>query len=804
MAFIFRYTILLLLTLFFQNVFTQETEVKNIETNEYVRFVNIYSANKKVSTVSSESGVFDLSIFKDIDTIVFSAINYNTFKTSFDKIKKNNNVVYLKPTSYQLGQVVISANRWDQNSSVVPNQIRSIKKKDLNLLNPQTSADAIGIKNGVYIQKSQQGGGSPMIRGFSSNRLLYAVDGVRMNNAIFRSGNLHNVISLDAFANESIEVLFGPNSVIYGSDAIGGVMSFSTLKPFFSDDSIKVLSANYYGRYSTANNEVTNHIDINLANKKWSSLSSVSFSNFQSMKMGKNGPEEYKNTIFSTRYNGEDVVATAKNPLKQYSSGFSQLNLMQKFGFKLNSKTNITYAFHFSESSDIPRYDRQIQTSDNKPIFAEWYYGPQKWVMHHLNFHLKNKTTFYDEVQTNIAIQQFVESRHSRRFGDNIKSNKTENVDAFSANIDFLKTIKNQHKISYGIEAIHNNVSSEGTSANIKTLERENTVSRYPDSKWNSFALYVTNNYSLSEKTNLVGGLRLNQFDLMSNFDTSLFPYPTTKATLSNKSITGSFGLVYRPTNTFKLNLLVGTGFRAPNVDDIGKVFDSEPGSIVVPNNNLKAEYAYNYEISLSKKLKNSLAIEIALFFTQLDNAMVRRNATFNNLDSINYEGVLSQVQQVQNAAKAYVYGLEASFEYLLLKSVKLSSQISFQKGEEELNDGSKSPSRHVAPLFGKTSISFIKNLYSIIVYADYSGEVSNSNLNINEQGKEHLYAQDKKGLPYSPAWYTLNLKSNFKVSSRFLLGVGIENITSQRYRTYSSGLAAPGRNFIFSLKANI
>ena len=127
----------------------------------------------------------------------------------------------------RLQEIVISGNRWCQEIDVIPTKITRLNLEQTNAYNPQTAADMLGLSGEVFIQKSQYGGGSPMIRGFSTNRLLYSVDGVRMNSAIFRSGNLQNVISLDPFAIRETEILFGPGAVSYGSDAIGGVMLFS-------------------------------------------------------------------------------------------------------------------------------------------------------------------------------------------------------------------------------------------------------------------------------------------------------------------------------------------------------------------------------------------------------------------------------------------------------------------------------------------------------------------------------------------------------------------------------------------------
>src|SRR5690606_14493688 len=135
-----------------------------------------------------------------------------------------------------LEQVVVSASRWEEDKREVSSRIVTLSQREISLYQPQTAADLLGNSGEVFIQKSQQGGGSPMIRGFATNRLLYSVDGVRMNSAIFRSGNLQNVINLDPFAVDRLEILFGPGSVMYGSDALGGVMHFSTLRPRLSGD----------------------------------------------------------------------------------------------------------------------------------------------------------------------------------------------------------------------------------------------------------------------------------------------------------------------------------------------------------------------------------------------------------------------------------------------------------------------------------------------------------------------------------------------------------------------------------------
>jgi len=161
------------------------------------------------------------------------------------------------PDTLDLREVVISTARWKQTAEHVPAQVAVIAPKHVAQFQPQTAADLLGISGKVFIQKSQQGGGSPMIRGFATNRLIYSVDGVRMNTAIFRAGNIQNVINLDPFAMERTEVVFGPASVMYGSDAIGGVMSFTTWTPEVGTQPLK---GSAQVRYSSANREQTDRM----------------------------------------------------------------------------------------------------------------------------------------------------------------------------------------------------------------------------------------------------------------------------------------------------------------------------------------------------------------------------------------------------------------------------------------------------------------------------------------------------------------------------------------------------------------
>lgn len=780
---------------------SQTIVVRNIENNEPLELVTIVSDNPKAFASTNKEGKAEIKDFEGSKKIKFSLLGFASKILSYDEIDKLNFVVNLEIENLRLNEVVISATRWKQDIDQVSEKIITITAKEVAIQNPQTTADLLNLSGKVFIQKSQQGGGSPMIRGFATNRLLYVVDGIRMNNAIFRSGNLQNIISIDPFSINNTEVLFGSNSVIYGSDAIGGILSFETLQPQLSltDDVVVNGKADY--RYSSANYENTGHLDINVGWKNISFVTSFSSFNFGDLKMGSHGPKDYLRPFFVKRKNGADIVVINDDPLIQKPSGYSQINLMEKILFAPNRNLEIIYGFHLSETSSYSRYDRHIRYKNGLPRYGEWNYGPQKWMMNSLTVNYLNGNNIFDEMVLRTAWQKFEESRISRNINSVNRETRIENVDAYSLNFDFMKQINFNNKLFYGAELVYNNVKSIGIDKDISTNAKNVGPSRYPKSKWGSYAFYLSDQFNTSDKLKMNFGVRLNYFMLSSEFDTTFYKFPFTKAEIFNHSITGSIGLIYKAEPDLIISSNLSTAFRSPNVDDIGKIFDSAPGIIVVPNPKLEAETAYNFDFSVAKYFGNTLKIDITFFYTILKDALIRRDFQLNGLDSIMYDGELSRIQAIQNAAKANVYGVQAGLELKFPYGFGFTTDLNYQRGTEELDKGSISPSRHAPPIFGLSKISYTHNKISIQLYAHYSGGKKYSEMPEEEKAKTEIYAIDKNGNPYSPAWYTVNLKANYTLSEKFSIGAGIENITDQRYKTYSSGIAAAGRNFVCSVK---
>jgi hemoglobin/transferrin/lactoferrin receptor protein len=789
---------------------TQTINITDIETGEPIATAELSSISPKITAITNELGQADISAFSTSDKILIKHTFYKSVQLSYAQLRMLKFKVELFRNIHTMSEVSVSTQRRKQKTIDTPNRVASIDMKEAAFQNPQTAADLLGTSGYAFIQKSQMGGGSPMLRGMATNRVLLVVDGVRMNNAIFRSGNLQNVISLDANAMESTDILFGPGSVMFGSDAIGGVMSFGTLTPKFSTSENKkpTIDGSALARYSTANNEKTGHLDLSIGFKKIAFTTSFTSANYGDLRSGsvKGVPYFYRNAYVVSSEN-EDFMVTNNDSTLQLGSKYSQINFMQKVRYKPNQYLDIDYAFHYSETSRFNRYDRLyiMRTSGqykDKLRWAEWYYGPQKWQMHRLGVQFSKKNKAFDTLRMIAAYQLFEESRYDREFMKRELNMQKENVNAYSINLDADKTVTEKLTLYYGAEFVHNTIYSIASVTNIDTDSLSLAVTRYPDgSTWQSKGVYLTGNYRLNKKWLITAGIRYNHFEIKADFDTTFFPFPFTKTKMSSGSAIGSSGLVFTPYQNWQIYLNAANGFRAPNVDDMGKVFESVPGYLVVPNPALKPEKAYNLELGTVKSFGSFLTVDATVYRTWLTDAMVRKESTLNGDTTILFMGDTSRIQSLQNVTKINVIGVQAGIE-LYYKGFGLRSNISFQDGKEQTPDSLVFyPLRHAAPTFGSTHLTYeYRNKLKADFYVIYNAKMDFDDLALTERVNAS-YARDEANRAYVSGWYTLNFKLAYTPSPFITLSAGVENIADIMYRPYSSGINAPGRNFITSIR---
>ncbi|MEP1033247.1 TonB-dependent receptor [Ekhidna sp.] len=780
--------------------YSQNALIVDEATGKPVVDVFIYHENKEDVTYTNEKGIADISTFPK--GLIF--FQHPSFHQQSIAYLGNDLKVSLKEKIMSFNEVVISANKWEQEEESVSQKIMTVNKKTIQFQNPQTSADLLANTGQVFVQKSQLGGGSPKIRGFAANSVLLVVDGVRMNNAIFRSGNLQNVINIDPNALESSEVIFGPGSVIYGSDALGGVMDFHTIEPKWSSDDITDISANGLARYGTAANERTGHIDVSVAQEKFTFFHSSSYTKFGDLRAGGRRTGDYEGEFerkfYVQRIDGQDQLIRNEDVNVQKFSGYDLFNTISKVKYRLGPDSEVSYGFYFSTTSDIPRYDNLSETlgpNTDSLSAAEWYYGPQKWQMHNLKFSIYESNALFDQARVTLAYQKFEESRNDRDFADDRLRTRSEFVDMYSVSIDFDKDYSRSN-LYYGIDFYYNDVKSEGYRRNLETNEITETSSRYPNggSDFKSFAVYGSYVYQLSDEVTINSGLRFNTIGLnATTTDAQALSTNSAELDLQNSALNGSLGLAINLNTNNKISYNISTGFRSPNVDDVGKVFDVG-NSIVVPNPELNPEYSVSNEIAYQRKTDRAL-FKVVAFHSRLFDAIVDGPFMLDGNSTATIDGETLEVFSKVNAGDAEIYGGSLIVTAEIADNWAFSKMISYTGGKDITND---EPLRHTTPIFGKATLTYQHKKLRSEFYIDYNGERSREDIPSSEiDRKPYLYTASG-----SPAWYTLNLKSSYQVNEYINVNAGVENILDKHYRPYSSGISAPGRNFIVAVRASI
>lgn len=788
------------------NAMAQNITIRDNTTREPVYNVSIRDKNNVIA-ITDLKGIANVGKLDRSDSLWIYNPAYSAKKIMFTG---ENMSIDLQAKLFQLDEVIFSANRKEEKKIDVPYTIEVIKQKDIEFGNQPTTGEVMQNTGAVFVQKSQMGGSSPVLRGFEASRVLMVVDGVRMNNAIYRAGHLQDIITIDANMLDRVEVIFGPSSTIYGSDALGGVMHFYTKNAQFSQNDKMLVKVNSMARYATVNKETTGHLDFNLGWKKFASLTNITFTKFDDLMSGSTKLTGYykgwDRQYYSQRFGDRDSMVANSNDNLQVGTGYDQLDIMQRFNIKTGEHLMHNINFQMSQSSDVPRYDRLSEIAAGKLRYAEWKYGPQKRLLGAYTLNFDGKTTISDNIKVILAYQKIEQDRIQRRFQNSNRISQMEDVAVLSANVDVYKNIKEKHELRYGIEVTSNDVQSTANNLNIVTNSVSPAVTRYADggSKMSSGAIYLSHAWEVSEKFVITDGLRITGSKLTSTFnDTTFYKFPFKTVDQKSEAVTGSLGFTWKENENYKVSFLVNTGFRTPNIDDMTKVFGSAGTILVVPNPEIKPEYATNFELGISKIFEKRYKFDITGFYTVIEDALVQRDFKFNGQDSALFNGIKSKVQAMQNADRAYIYGFTAGVQFDFNDNISFKSIINYTYGRYiDSQKDTVVPLDHIPPVFGQTSIVYKAKNTDAEFFVRYNGKKSTADYSASGEDNAVYSADPVKG--YMPAWFTLNVRAGYNFTKNIRLNVACENLTDNRYRVFASGINAPGRNFIISLRYKI
>jgi hemoglobin/transferrin/lactoferrin receptor protein len=707
-----------------------------------------------------------------------------------------------------MDEVLISSQRLGETRLNSTRQIEVITTKQIEIAQQGTMAEVLSQSGQVMMQKSQMGGGSPVIRGFEASRVLTVVDGVRMNNATYRAGHLQDIITLDQFMLERVEIFFGSGSTLYGSDALGGVLYMKSRDPKFRNRKFGFASANANLRNMGASQSKIANLNFELSGSKVAFLFNATRSDFGDLRMGAQRNFSDIDTFgyrryYADRINGRDTQLLNADPFVQKGSGYSQNDFFTKLMVKTGAYTH-SLNVQLSLCEVIPRYDRMTETGSNGLSYSTWEYAPQNrtFVSYTLLFPNLGKWK-HRIILSNQGTQV---GRVTRNFKSANERTQEDKVNMSAINYDVSYSVNNKFKVGGGAEIVSNTVSSKATNLNVNTntiTDIKNT--RYADGGANTLSAGVFANGIYTVRPNdliVEGGFRVAYYSLEANYtEQNFLKLPYSKAEVSNIAPVFNLGL----TKNMGLKGLffkasVATGFRNPNVDDMTKLFESVSGTkLVIPNKDLKPERTSTLDLAISYTGESS-RFEAGTYYTKIDQLLIDQRAVYNGSDSFLFDGRMTPVFQMVNTAGGYVTGAWFAAKFRLVSHLFADFNYTTTYGRYRATEKSMwAPLDHVAPDHGRAGLRWASSEWQMEAFMLFNGWKRAKDYSPSGEDNAQYSAGGK-----TPSWETYNVRALWTVNKYLSLGFGVENILDLRYRVFASGISSPGRNIVFSLKASI
>lgn len=759
-----RVPLFFLLIILVRSVIAQEIIVLDNISNSPIENVNFIAENTGKST--NKSGIVNISVFKESDTVSISHLSYHTIKllaTDIPAVVHLSLKTKLLPTVDFLSQKVATLN---------PQIVGEIKSKE-KLLLPKSTTEILEGSLGITVQESQSGGGSPNFRGMEANRLLLVVDGIPLNNTIYRSGHLQATSTINPFFIETVQLLSAPASVAYGNGAMGGALSFHTKNNLDSQKSVQL-----HQQYESASNAVLLNLLSRYHSKKFSFTTGFSVKSIGNLKMGRNRVHGYKNW-------GNEPFIVKEN--EQLSTSYSQADFLHKIISRISQLKTVTFNTQYSTSSDISRFDKLNDEKEGGKKYTDWYYGPQNRFFQSIAWADKKSSFLFDNYTITFAFQNVSESRHHKKTGESLLSNRFENVTIYDFFLDCNKKIFDT-ELLYGVGGRWQKVNSTACFSENKSTFFN--LSRYPDggSKVSDYFVYSQLKLPLSKKTLAFLGVRVNHNYLTANWINPSFNFE--ELINENTSFINSVLVSYKANEKTTLKASYYKGFRNPNIDDIGKLFSKNDRDVIVPNSQVNPEYSNNAELGINYQ-SHKLHLNFQVFNTHITNAISRAYGSLNGVDSIIFDGELMRVQMTKNISSATINGLNFYGKYSVNTQLSFVGHCNFLKGSTNENK----PLSHIPPFNANIAIKYNYKKNAFEIKSKYSAWKYTHEFDM--EGVDNLEEATNDGVPM---WYTINLFYRNQIDNTTTLGVGIENIMDMHYKTFASGISASGRNLILSL----
>lgn len=636
-----------------------------------------------------------------------------------------------------LNEVVITAQRKTERKLLIPYTVQSVNRESLDGYSPRTTPEALLQLNGVLVQKTNHGGGSAFLRGLTGNQTLILVDGIRLNNSTFRYGPNQYLNTIDAYTISKIEVARGTGSVQYGTDALGGVIHIIPSEPSFSKD-----SSGWHGRvlskYMTGDMEKTLRGELNISGENIAATGGLTYRSFGDLI-------------------GGDTTG------RQSPSGYKEFATDAKIKFRLRDNVQVTFATQFLQQDHVPVYHKVVLED-----FALNEFAVQRRVLNYGRLNIYGDRNIFKKVELIASWQQSIEGRNSRKNNSLILRTEKDMINTIGITYDIFSQITNSWSANSGIEFYYDIVNSTRSDINTQNNTESHKRGLYPDdSKYGNYSLYSLHHLEM-RKWRFEVGVRFNTFDIRLS-DSSLG-----EVRISPSAIVGNVAVLYCLNRRSSLYATLSTGYRAPNIDDMGTLgivdFRYE-----VPARNLLPEKSSNAEIGYKVEWKRFSA-SANVYYLRLKDIITRIKMDGNTINGY-------PVYKKENVEESFIRGAEAEVDWLLISNLKISGGVSYTYGQNKTRNEAM---RRIPPFNGKAMCTYRnQRLFSSIELMFSAKQVR-----LAQADKEDNRIP-KDG---TPGWSVMNVYGGYQLK-KLKLSAGVQNIFNEDYRTHGSGINGYGRS---------
>lgn len=667
--------------------------------------------------------------------------------------------------------VVVTATRSEKKITEVPQPVNLIPQVRIVERNAKTSAEALREEPGIFVQKTNHGGGSAIIRGMSSNQILLLVDGIRLNNSTYRLGNHQYLTTVDDQTIQQIEVVRGPTSVLYGSDAMGGTINTVTRRPSVRSGGSR-FNYRLLSRYATADKEKTARAEFSVQHSRIGFHTGISFSEYGHLRRGENS--------------SHPRLESSTDGLVQAPSGFSRYGVDTKLVMNMSDVQTLVLAYQNHRQKDVPRYDKY---ENNR--YYRWIYEPQIRNLAYITYEHTVQNHFITSYRMSLSYHRQEEGRETQKSISSPLTKERDDVGTWGVTLQG-HSIFDGHFLTYGLDAYFDHVSSQRSFLYPQTGDSEkDSRGRYPDgAKYHSAGFYLQDEVALSPRWTIIPGVRYSAFS--TRFDLPSSNAESVQAQSHRQSftaLTGNVGVIYRWSKNVFFNANIGQAFRAPNLSDISKLGESKGSVYEIPNPDLVAEKMFSLDMGWKFDF-DRFRFEFSSYYSRIHDLLASTDAMLDGSSTIQINDVEYKVKTKENMGKAFIRGLEGAITTRVFEKLFLNGNIAYTYGQ---NQTQNEPVGGIPPLFGRIGAEWRTSTYYVDLYMRFA----------NEQTRLSSDDLDDPRIPEggTPGWSTLNIRAGFPLFKTGKLHLAIENILDKNYREHGSGINGPGRNFVISFE---